>query len=313
MPFGKTKRIQAADKAFGKHMNQIKRTCENDLMRETRSIEEVYRIEMLRIQIEHTQANKFLDRLQHINHRRDAALRRSFETILERFSYSSSMDGDWTEPSSRKTDYLPGYESEPESRMIGTMSSRKRTSTSMSNKSRLKSREKVALPSNKAKANWQKIAITLPRCDSSSMTANETQPTFCTKPAEPTFFKPADRAKTYAPTNQAKKSSVGQHTRLPHTTGNTKRGAKKTGFGAMFGGKANTSNSSGLKVSQTSILQLVNQKKQSEAEVASLRQFIPPAYLVTQPMPRARDRYLYAMRNAVTLMDIKKCGYLRSS
>jgi len=255
----------------------------------------------LRIQIEHTQANKFLDRLQHINHRRDAALRRSFETILERFSYSSSMDGDWTEPSSRKT---------------GTMSSRKRTSTSMSNKSRLKSREKVALPSNKAKANWQppqKIAITLPRCDSSSMTANEAQPTFCNKPAEPTFFKPTDRAKTYAPSNQTKKSSVGQHTRLPHTTGNTKRGAKKTGFGAMFGGKANTSNSSGLKVSQTSILQLVNQKKQSEAEVASLRQFIPPAYLVTQPMPRARDRYLYAMRNAVTLMDIKKCGYLRSS
>lgn len=35
--------------------------------------------------------------------RRDAALRRSFETILERFSYSPSMDGDWTEPSSRKT------------------------------------------------------------------------------------------------------------------------------------------------------------------------------------------------------------------
>ena len=47
MPFGKTKRIQAADKAFGKHMNQIKRTCQNDLIRETRSIEEVYRIEMV--------------------------------------------------------------------------------------------------------------------------------------------------------------------------------------------------------------------------------------------------------------------------
>ena len=46
----------------------------------------------------------------------------------------------------------------------------------------------------------------------------------------------------------------------------------------------------GLKVSQTSIIQLVKEKKQSEAEMASLRQFIPPAYLVTQPMPRARDR-----------------------
>ena len=47
MPFGKTARIQQADRQFGKHLNQIKRVCENELSRETRCIEEVFKLEMV--------------------------------------------------------------------------------------------------------------------------------------------------------------------------------------------------------------------------------------------------------------------------
>ena len=41
MPYGKTARIQAADRQFGRHIKQIKKVCENDLIRETKCLEEV--------------------------------------------------------------------------------------------------------------------------------------------------------------------------------------------------------------------------------------------------------------------------------
>ena len=47
MPIGKTARIQQADRQFGKHLNQIKKICENELNRETRCIEEVFKLEMV--------------------------------------------------------------------------------------------------------------------------------------------------------------------------------------------------------------------------------------------------------------------------
>ena len=47
MPIGKTARIQQADRQFGKHLNQIKRICENELSRETKCIEEVFKLEMV--------------------------------------------------------------------------------------------------------------------------------------------------------------------------------------------------------------------------------------------------------------------------
>ena len=54
MPVGKTARIQQADKQFGKHLNQIRRVCENDLHRETKCIEEIFKIEMVRmIELKH--------------------------------------------------------------------------------------------------------------------------------------------------------------------------------------------------------------------------------------------------------------------
>ena len=47
MPFGKTARIQAADRQFGKHLNQIKKISENELHRETKCIEDIFRIDMV--------------------------------------------------------------------------------------------------------------------------------------------------------------------------------------------------------------------------------------------------------------------------
>eukprot|EP00116_Pleurobrachia_bachei_P007139 sb/3467401/ len=92
MPFGKTARIQQADRQFAKHLNQIKKVSENELTREHRCIEEVFRLEMLQHQLEHQAALGLLEKIHHVSHHRDALLKRSFETILERFSFSSVYD-----------------------------------------------------------------------------------------------------------------------------------------------------------------------------------------------------------------------------
>ncbi|KAL5248618.1 hypothetical protein ACHWQZ_G017710 [Mnemiopsis leidyi] len=264
MPIGKTARIQQADRQFGKHLNQIKKNCENQLSRETRCIEEVFKLEMLQHELQFQEAVALLRKIQHVSHRRDAAMKRSFETILERFSFSSVYDSETTLP---PVPGIPRHKLPPRTAPAKLKSKPKSSSKTNSSASpKLNSKPKCHSSGSKAKPNralskatssWKKIKITLPRC--------------------------VDNPENQTPGTERTRNTLG----------------------GLYSNEPSDTSLLGLSITRRFGRRATQDQQFSRFQV--------PAGLATKPIPRARDRYLQAMQQKISLNDIKECAYLRIS